>query len=287
MRTRVLPRDAQAWLRHQRARHAAQQLVVALDQARIPTLLVKGIILAPELYGDIGERPISDVDVLVRPRDFLNVVAVARRGGWSRIWDSKVPGVVNLRIADTFCDVSAYLGPIGTSALGVDDLLARAEWTDRDLGFWHARPELHDHALLMSIDVFKDKFAWAKPHAREDLVRLAMHPDFDPAALVGRARQAQLATLLALVADWILAGGADERWSLVRRQLENGRIRRKYAARYLALASQRTESYPWRAALAARMVSDTAWRRLAAPLLGAAGVLFYLGAGHRLTTPPQ
>jgi hypothetical protein len=256
-----------------------------LDSAGVPSLLVKGIVLAHEFYADVSERPLSDVDVLVRPRDFPRVISIARQRGWPRLWDSKVLGVVNIRVRGIFCDVAAFVGPAGTCALGVSDLLERAERSERGLGFAHARPELHDHALLMSIDLFKDKFGWAKPHAREDLVRLAAHADFEPSVLVARARQAQLATMLSIITAWILENGRSEGWVRVGELLAEAPTRQRYATRYREAATAGVEGYPWRAALIARMVSDVRWRRLAAPLLGAVGLAVFLGAKQRMTGP--
>jgi hypothetical protein len=192
---------------------------------------------------------------------------------------------VNLKVADVWCDVAAFVGPAGTCALGVADLLARAELGDRELGFLHARPELHDHVLLMAIDAFKDKLVQPKPHTREDLVRIAAPAEFSPDRLVARAREARLGTLLWVVADWLLAGGHDARWSLVRGLLETSRLRNGYAARYRRLSADQLEAHPTHSALLARTVSDAGWRRLAAPVLGLAGALSQR-ALHRLDPLP-
>jgi hypothetical protein len=54
----------------------------ALTAAAIPVLLFKGFYLADRLYGGVEHRPQSDVDLLVRRRDFGRGIRVLRRLGY-------------------------------------------------------------------------------------------------------------------------------------------------------------------------------------------------------------
>ncbi len=54
----------------------------ALAAADIPVLLLKGFYLAERLYGGLAHRPQSDVDLLVRPRDFRRAVRTLRTLGY-------------------------------------------------------------------------------------------------------------------------------------------------------------------------------------------------------------
>ncbi len=54
----------------------------ALTAAAIPVLLFKGFYLADRLYGGVAHRPQSDVDLLLRRRDFRRGVRVLRRLGY-------------------------------------------------------------------------------------------------------------------------------------------------------------------------------------------------------------
>lgn len=275
--------EARRWAFHEVARRAAGRLVTTLASEDVPVLLFKGIVLAREVYSDVALRPITDVDALVRPRDFFRVVAIARKQGWRRLWDSKSLGIVNVMVDGVACDLSAFVGPAGTSSLSVGDLLARSTVGEGCLGFPHLQIDPHDHALLMAIDVFKDKFANAKVKAREDLVRLTDSSSFDGRRLVARATEARLRTMLWIVAGWVLEGGASAVWKQVHAELDAGIRRHAYARRYRELARQPFGSgYPWRAGLVARQVSDSSWHRLASVALGALGLAAYLATGRRL-----
>lgn len=54
----------------------------ALAAQGIETCLLKGAALAVAAYDDPALRPMSDVDILVRPHDLLRAAEVLRRAGW-------------------------------------------------------------------------------------------------------------------------------------------------------------------------------------------------------------
>lgn len=52
-----------------------RRVQAALAEAKLPALLLKGAFLAPWLYGDTALRPMSDLDLLIRPQDAPAVCA--------------------------------------------------------------------------------------------------------------------------------------------------------------------------------------------------------------------
>jgi hypothetical protein len=63
-----------AWIKHQIARERLREVVTALEAIGIPVLAVKGVVSAHTLYPDVAERPMSDVDLRLRVRDFRAVL---------------------------------------------------------------------------------------------------------------------------------------------------------------------------------------------------------------------
>jgi hypothetical protein len=57
-------------------------LIDLLREAGIPSLALKGPILGRNLYGDLGRRPSSDIDLLVGPEDLPEAVRIAGRLGY-------------------------------------------------------------------------------------------------------------------------------------------------------------------------------------------------------------
>ena len=71
-----------AWVRNQLLFKRASEALGELAEAGIQTMLLKGIALSVEHYGDTGVRPMEDIDVLVPARDFEPAVGVLIRAGW-------------------------------------------------------------------------------------------------------------------------------------------------------------------------------------------------------------
>jgi len=62
--------------------HRLDETVEALAGAGIPVVLLKGAALARTAYPSVGDRPMSDLDLLVRPADAGRAYAVAQAVGW-------------------------------------------------------------------------------------------------------------------------------------------------------------------------------------------------------------
>src|SRR5262249_43094813 len=155
-----------------------------LGRQSISLLPVKGIITARTLYDDVSDRPIRDVDIRIRRRDFPRAVRIGLAQNWHKQHVALL-GQVLWQVDGIEVDVKSELGPPGLGALSMDEVLARAEERVEPLGFAHLEPEWNDHALLLVLNVFKDGLrsaAWAI----EDLRRTPKHPDFDAGLLVDR-----------------------------------------------------------------------------------------------------
>jgi hypothetical protein len=111
--------------------HAADALRRLHDDG-IATIVLKGAALAVAYYRDPGVRPMTDVDVLVRPGDADRALAALTGAGWSTVAD-----VTGRRIKD------AYAQHLYTDAGGSVDLhwLSLAQYGSDD-DFWSASLEI-------------------------------------------------------------------------------------------------------------------------------------------------
>ena len=60
------------------------ELIGALRDAGIPSLVLKGFALAAVHYRDLGARPMEDCDLLVRPEQFAGAASVVQSLGYAR-----------------------------------------------------------------------------------------------------------------------------------------------------------------------------------------------------------
>lgn len=58
-------------------------IAALLDEAKVPWILLKGPSVADILYSDPGSRPMSDIDILVRPSHFRTALDLLARDGWT------------------------------------------------------------------------------------------------------------------------------------------------------------------------------------------------------------
>ena len=126
----------------------------------------------------------------------------------------------------------------------------------------HRVPELHDHAVLLVVNVFKDKLTLAAPWSLEDLTRIVRRRDLDPEVLVRRLREAKVAALAWFVADWFARERQDEVWAALRDRLAQTAPRPRYQ-RALTRAVAANPEGPW-ARVLARLASDSPAERVRA-----------------------
>lgn len=203
-----------AWTVHLRSVRALRALIPACAREGIPVLPVKGVITGRLLYDDVAERPMLDCDTRVRPRDLERTLRVARREGLTierrlRSYRSAILALDGAQV-----DVETAVGPPGLCALSVDEMLARARPSDL-LGFPHLVPEIHDHALLLCVNVFKDKLKLAHERPLDDVRRIVRHPTFSRRAFAARVRAARATSLVRIVADYLHTDLGDDAWGRV------------------------------------------------------------------------
>ena len=154
---RAYPRPARARTGGSRVRDRA-----------IPILLVKGILTAHILYEDVAARPILEHPPPRLPPPLPRGRADSR-GSTAGIPKPPAPcsGERCSRSTAREVDIECTLGPPGLCAISVDDLMRRAERRVEPFGFAHLQPELHDHALVLVLNAFKDGLR-VMPWALED-----------------------------------------------------------------------------------------------------------------------
>jgi hypothetical protein len=264
---------AATWAQHEYAAEAFRQVVNVTRAGGVVVLPVKGIVLAHTLYDRVEERPMVDVDFRVRRQDLKRLASILRSAGWTVGVPSRQLGTMEIHASRTLVEFESSIGPPGVCAIGVEDMMARATMR-KTLGVDHLEPEVHDHALLLCVNAFKDKLVLAAPWVREDLHRIAATPDFDVRELLARVAEAELGTLVWIVADWLSADSRATAWADVRNSL-GGRRRRRYAAMYTQLVRSAPESVAM--GLIARAASDSLALRVKAIALGVAGTLLETG----------
>lgn len=248
-------------LAHVAARDVLRRFAEALRPAQIPVLAVKGIVTGQTLYADPAERPIADVDVRLIHKHIQIVREIGARHGWAILENSYIYRNVVFDINGILVDVEATVGPPGLCGLRVADMFQRASRENLDgEAVWF--PELHDHALLLAVNVFKDKLVRAAPWAVEDLKRIALDSAFSPARLARLAETSSSSTLLWIVSDWMARSGATGAWSEVRGACAPF-VRRGYARLYRRLVE--TSAFrPVLLPLVTRMASDRVLERVMA-----------------------
>ena len=78
----VLPEVKRTWLDNHRRLQAANGLAERLAAAGVPLMLVKGLPLALQAYGDLGLRPMGDVDLVVPYSQVHQALQVLDAAGW-------------------------------------------------------------------------------------------------------------------------------------------------------------------------------------------------------------
>lgn len=67
--------------------HRAFTVLAELEKMEVPVILLKGAALVAAYYEDIGARPMSDVDFLVREEDVEKTMRFFEESGWRRMYD--------------------------------------------------------------------------------------------------------------------------------------------------------------------------------------------------------
>jgi Uncharacterised nucleotidyltransferase len=183
-----------------------------------PHLVVKGIALCRVLYQDVAERPFADVDLRVRPEHMEQLRAALTELGAVVLEDGRTYGSMAFRVEGQLFDVESHIGAPGLTRLRVDDLFDAPMVVTLANGAAKEAPALELHALLLAINLFKDKYVEAPIWAREDTRRIAALPEFSATRFLALAQRYGLTRVIYAVATWLARDG-DPAWENLRRQM--------------------------------------------------------------------
>ena len=234
-----LAEKARIWALHGVAAEALRRATELGAKHGFEVVPVKGVLSARVYYADPSERPMQDVDVRVTPRALGLLRRIAPTEHLKIIHDAPAYGNLVFDFDGIMLEVEASVGPPGVCALAIETMIERASLQTATFGFECLEPELHDHALLLAVNAFKDKLADALPWALRDLELVVARPGFDAERFAKLARATNVATLVWIVAGWLAAKRDDRegRWTNVQRAI--GRPpRERYARAMLALMSR-------------------------------------------------
>ena len=205
--------------RHEHGRLALERVLACCNRAGIDVLPVKGILTGALFYADPGERPIQDIDLRVRPADLEQVRRAARSAGWRLVSESRAFQTISFDILGFLVEFESHVGPPGLCALKIDDMIRGALLSTAPLGMPHLQPEIHDHALLLCVNAFKDKLVDAMPGAMRDLELIPDQPGFEDARFASLARDTGATTVVGVVAEWLISVRKSPSWSRLRAAL--------------------------------------------------------------------
>jgi putative nucleotidyltransferase-like protein len=218
------------WLAQEVGAEILREVSAHCEPAAIPLLPVKGIVTSRLLYRDVAERPITDVDVRVRRRDLGKFQRVAAAAGWRCLRVAWSYWNLTYDFGPLSLDVEACVGPPGLCALSVDAMLDRSERLEIAPGLRVSVPEIHDHAVLLTINAFKDKIVTAAPWAIADLERIVVQPCFRRDLFIERVSQSRITTIAWIIAAWLESVRGSSAWGAIRLAIESGgNVRRTYA----------------------------------------------------------
>jgi Uncharacterised nucleotidyltransferase len=206
--SRDLSATARQWLVQGRAEHELGNLLRACAAVGIEPIVVKGFALAHKQYDDSAARPLADVDLRVLARELAPACRAMEAIGFRVTARSHVYGNAVLMREGQYFDLETQVGPPYFTRLSVADIRSRQLQitTARGLSFY--APDLTDHALVLAVNVFKDKFTGAPTYALRDARDIPLAAGFSADQLVQRAHDCKMNTLLYLVADWFSQRGA-------------------------------------------------------------------------------
>jgi hypothetical protein len=197
-------------------------------------------------------------------------VRVARAAGWLKNVEGPILWQTVLHIDGWEVDIECTIGPPGLCAISVDDMLCRAGSDPSLFGFPCPRIELHDHAVVLALNAYKDGMH-PLPWALDDLHRILEVQEFDIETLVARARQGRVTAALWIVANWLATEHGSDGWMRVRDLIG----RRAPSTRVVAIQSwtQRRGWPPKLGLLATAASSDSTARSAMGVGLALAGVV--------------
>jgi hypothetical protein len=171
-------------------------LLGALNRAGVPVIPLKGSFLAHELYGDLALRPMSDVDLLVRPEDVTRSDAVLRAAGCIRAAEQGADYHTSYVTrggddAGVVVEIHHHLAESHTARLDIRAVWAaasRIRWEGREI-WTMALPDLF---LSLCLHAAKDGLASVRSLLDIVLVAERFHDTLPWAALVRTVQAARI-----------------------------------------------------------------------------------------------
>jgi hypothetical protein len=231
-------RAVQQWATSECRRAAFAEIALAGALIGVPVLPVKGVLTSHLLYAQPTDREMVDIDVRVRRRDLARLCAAGEERGWVRVERSRAYACAAFKVFGERVELEAHVGPPGFCRLTVDAMIERATEHVEPFGVPHLQPELHDHALLLIVNAFKDQLVNASSGGLVDLARISALPDFSFEQLASRAREGGVAVVAWLVGEWMIEKRGEPRWGSLLDALGEHPRRRLYAAAFHALVEE-------------------------------------------------
>lgn len=241
-----------AWVAQMTAARSLRTFLDLCEGARVDVVVVKGAVTGFLLYDDVAERTLSDVDVRVRARDLRPLERAVRARGLRVLERDDVYEKLAIELGGIAIDVECHVGAPFLTRLSVEDLLDGAHEVRHPMGFSVPVPSTEHHALVLAVNVFKDKVDRASARAIEDARRIVLAADFDLERFLAATRLARAASLVYVVATRLAE--TSSMWAKVRDALVDDARRAFIAAE--GLLSRAPEGVLYR--LLCRAASDDA-----------------------------
>jgi hypothetical protein len=189
----------------QRMEERLDETIAAFEGACIPTVLLKGSALARSVFESVVDRPMLDLDVLVRPEDTDAARAAAAKAGW--VWKHDVryapffsthhhlPPLRDGRGTRALLELHTGLFPAGNPfQLETSRVFDRACLPRRPSEMVRI-PSPEDHAVYLAAHwVWSHMMNGGAWRALRDIGALTVHTRFDWEACVARAKDARAAS---------------------------------------------------------------------------------------------
>jgi hypothetical protein len=202
-----LPAEVGTRLTSDFANHARRTLMLsrellraleALESQGVDAIPFKGPALAISAYGDVAARTFSDVDILIRPRDFERAAAALVAGGYRTEMELR-PALVSRWVRTSYelafardelrhvVELQWGLAPAFYGfGCDVEELFTRARTATI---FGESVPTISAEDQLLAVAVHGGKHLWWQLRWLCDLKFAANVPGIDWSAVLGRARR--------------------------------------------------------------------------------------------------
>lgn len=151
------------WKRNQTSLLALKAVGDRLDEIGIPWMVLKGLPLAHELYGDIGTRPVGDADILILVKDWDRTLKLLTALGYEipcgrlsrlKLW-RKYVHALECHKPELKIDLHHNLRSNLSICIDATDIWNRSRWIEFE--GWAVRvPHLEDTILILLLSLQED-----------------------------------------------------------------------------------------------------------------------------------